>query len=131
MAVINPIIDRCEALAAEGYSVSAVTIMRGRPGMLRVAISLATYLPLGEGGDLPHHVVRLNRDILPPGVTIGGLERAEDVVMDIPGGEEQAEALIRDVARVGLAQDWAQFGGPTPDYPHWLTKPNKWRKAAK
>lgn len=46
--------------------------------------------------------------------------------MELSGNDEQAEALIRDVAREGQAQDWAKFDGTTADYPRWLTKPNKW-----
>lgn len=122
----NPIIQRCEQLCRDGYSVSAITIMRAGPGRLQVNISRNNYFPLGEGGDLPRHKVTVDLANLPQGITARGFDRCPDDVMSLPGNDEQAEALIKELAEHGKAHDWARFDGETPDYPHWLTKPNKW-----
>ena len=125
----NPITDKCIELYDEGYNISAVTIMRGNPGKLRVSISRNNFVPLGDGGDsLPNHRVTIDRDKLPDGVTLRGYDRCEDYIMELSGNDEQAAASIIDVAKYGKAIDWAKFDGDTADYPHWLTKPNKWLK---
>lgn len=125
----NPITARCEALHAEGYSVSAVMISNAGSGRLRVSISRPDYVPLGEGGDCERHRITIDRKNIPQGVGVSGYDRCEDDVIELLGNEEQAEALIRSVCADGRAQDWARFDGETADYPHWLTKPNKWRKS--
>ena len=123
----NTIADACESLSAEGYSISAVTISRAGRGRLMVAISRNNYFPLGEG-DSGESGVHVDTRDMPDGVTVRGYERCEDYQLHLDGAEEQAEALIGDVATVGQAQDWKRFDGDTPDYPHWLTKPNKWHR---
>jgi len=127
---MNAIIQRCQTLRREGYSISAVTIMRDGPGRLRVNISRNNFFPLGEGGDLPHHRITVDFANLPPGMSVHGGDRCPDDVMHLPGNEEQAEALIHELAAYGKAQDWARFDGDAPDYPHFLTKPNRWFDAA-
>ena len=74
---------------------------------------------------MPHHTVHVDFDHLPGGVTAGGAERVEDVVLDLPGNAEQGEAMIAEVASVGRAADWARHGGA--DDPRWLTFPQAWR----
>lgn len=125
---MSTITDRCAALAAEGYSVTAVMIARAGNNRLRVNIVLSNFVPLGEGGDLPRHAIEIDMDKVPDGVTVSGSERVQDEVIEIVGGDEQADAIIREVARVGKAKDWARFDGDGKDYPHWLTKPNAWRR---
>ena len=125
---MSTITDRCVALAADGYSVTAVMIERAGSNRLRIKIILGDFVPLGEGGDLPRHAIDIDMAHVPDGVTVKGTDRVEDEIIEIVGGDEQAEAIIREVARVGDAHDWARFDGAGKDYPHWLTKPNKWRR---
>lgn len=132
MQTINPIVKKCEALREEGYSVSAVTIRRTGENRLQVNISMNTFVPEAEGSDeIGNYSVVIDRKNLPNGMTIGGFSRVPDEIMHLAGNEEQAEALIKEVATVGEACDFAKFNGDTPDYPHWLTKPDKWFLAAR
>jgi len=115
-------IEKIEALAAEGLSISAVMVTDNQDGTLRVEISINSYLPLGEGvSQAGGYHVSIDRDNIPAGITCMGRERWPDEMMTINGNAEQAEALIREIADVGDAPDWAAFDGC-----RWLTKPTKW-----
>jgi hypothetical protein len=124
----NPIVAKCNELHAEGYRISAVSISLAGRGTLRVSISRPTFVPLGEGGKMPMHNVTISSADMPESVTLQGRDRCEDYIFELPGNAEQAEALIHGCAAIGLSLDVARFEGDTPDYPHWLTKPNKWMK---
>ena len=125
---MSTITDRCAALAAEGYNVTAVMIARAGNNRLRVNIVLSNFVPLGEGGDMPRHAIEIDMDRVPSGVKVSGADRIQDEVIEVVGGDEQADAIIKKIARVGQAKDWARFDGDGKDYPHWLTKPNAWRR---
>lgn len=116
----NPIITKCRQLHVEGYRINAVTLtVTGNT--IDAAICLSNMVPLGEGGDAPHHKITIDRDNVPAGVTVGGCERVEDVHVSVPGNAEQADAMIREIASVGGAIDWRRTDN------RWLTKPNNWR----
>lgn len=84
----------------------------------------------GDPGELPRHTVSVNRDHLPEGVNVSELTRWPDQSTEIEGNEEQIEAMLYEAAQIGQAVDVARFTGDTPDYPHYLMKPNKWLPAA-
>jgi len=126
MTQADIIIGRCEALYDEGLSVSSICIEMRDGGGLTAVLSINTFFPLGEGGDLPRHKVTIDRDNCPAGVTIQGWDRHPSVRLDLAGNAEQAEAIIREVARRGQAQDWTAVNHDLPSYPHFLTKPRKW-----
>ena len=120
----NQITQKCQECYEDGLSVSAVRITVGQRGMLNVSLSINTYVPLGEGGDMPHHTLRIDRANVPDGVQCGGWDRHEDVTLQLSGNEEQAEALIQVVAEDGNANDTARFDND--GLVSYLTKPNKW-----
>lgn len=115
----NLIIQKCEELSAEGLSISSV---RATPknGTILVSISINTFVPLGEGSDLPRHRVTIDHENCPKSVKIYGKDRYPNEEFELPGNEEQAEAYIRDLAKYGKSNDVARFGDD------WVTKPNRW-----
>ena len=125
---MTPIHTQIDRLVRDGLHPSAISICReGDKWTSRV--SCCDFGPGDEmGKNLPHHVITLDRDNLPPGVTIGwDMARwPDDVVSLAPMSNEQAEALIAAVASYGLAPDWAAFAEPGVSPHHWLTKPIKW-----
>lgn len=126
---MNPVLARIESLVAEGLPVSAVRVeLRGR-GRWRAFISIPAYLQLGEGDGScgPGYSVEIAPP--PPGVTLQGWERYPDQTVEFDGSEEVAEAVVREVATVGAADDWARFDGGGESYPHFVTKPNRWYRA--
>ena len=120
---MNVIAARCEELAKEGWSISAVTIHLRDGGVLDVVIDRnGPQLPHGEDeGKLPHHEVTVDTTDLPKGITVTGFARPPVDKMELRGNAEQAEALIVGVKEAGAAKDWAVFDGC-----RWLTKPDKW-----
>lgn len=127
---MNPLAAKCMELYQEGYNVSSICISIDGSA-LKAIISLANYVPLGEGGELARHTVSIDMDKVPKGVSVSGFDRVEDVVLSLPGNAEQAEAMIIETAKEGQSKDWARVDGDTPDYPHWWTKPNAWRRNLK
>jgi hypothetical protein len=119
---MNPIVERCEALAEEGWSIAAVMIFLDKDG-LEVRIDRNSMLPMQEvEGELPGgHSVTVDTRNLPAGVSAFGWSRPPQDVFRLAGNAEQAEVLIVGVMHEGEAQDWACF-----DRARWLTKPNKW-----
>lgn len=119
----NPIIEHCERAAAGGLHPSAVCIEMDAPRGLLVRVEYWDRVPLGEASDI-------GAADIPPGITMGGAEKMPADVLRLLGNAEQAEAIIRELAIVGEAHDWARVDGDTPDYPHYWTKPNKWLRPA-
>ena len=120
---MNPIVQRCEELSAEGWSISAVCIKLAPRGVLDVSIDLnGPQLSLNEGGaNVGDKTITVDTANLPKGVSCFAYERPPPVAMKLLGNAEQAEALIIGVKQDGDAHDWASF-----DKTRWLTKPNKW-----
>jgi len=111
----NPLVGRCEALAAAGRHITAVTVTQRGETEYEVRITLQDWatgdeLLAGEGGV----------------ITMCTRERLPDVVWTMTSTMEMVEDWIAELARVGEAIDWARFD--RPGYRRWLTKPNKWSK---
>lgn len=123
---MNPIIAKCQELYAEGYSVSAVYLTLNS-GVIRAAISVPSFFPLGEGGGTlaDGREIKVDLDNLPQGISVSARERHSDVILELPGNAEQADALIQEVAAAGQAADVACFDGC-----RWLTKPNAWLRGS-
>ena len=125
--MINPLVAKAAALYGQNLSVSAVGLRRvpDHPAAWIATFSINSFFPMDECGDnLPQHAIRFHRENLPHGIRASALARHPDVELLIRCSAEGAEALIRDLARVGRACDVASFGeGPTR---RWLTKPNRW-----
>lgn len=126
---MNPILQKITELHAQGLHVSAVGADRRGSGEWLVWIDLANMLPLGEAGDAPEHAVCVNLENLPQGVSARGWERHPREEMTVQASEEGIEHLMREVCREGRAVEMARFDGPAEHgYPHFLTKPEAWRK---
>lgn len=123
---MNPIIEKIVALWEEGLPTSAVRIERRGPALWIAVISVAAYVPLGEGDGSCGPAYKITIEPPPPGVGLRGWERYPDQLIELAGSEEQMHALIVAVAKEGHAQDWARFDGELESYPHFLTKPNRW-----
>ncbi|NJL18805.1 MAG: hypothetical protein HC901_00310 [Bdellovibrionaceae bacterium] len=123
---MNPILEKVHALAAEGFKINAVGADRAGKNRWRVWIDVALMLPLGEGGEAPHHKISVNLENLPKGISVSGFERYPRQTLEVVASDEGIESLMQEVAREGRAQDCVRFDGAAPDYPHFLTKPNKW-----
>ena len=123
---MNPILDKIQALYTEGLHINAVGADKITNGRWQVWIGIADMLPLGEGGDLPHHVVKVDLDNLPKGVSAFGFEKYPNEVFEVEASYEGIEHFMREVAREGKAQDLCRFDGDAPTYPHLLTKPTAW-----
>lgn len=122
---MNPVIARIESLWEEGLPTSSVRVERRGPGSWSAVLSIAAYLPIGEGdGTCGKYVVTIEPP--PPGVLVHGWERYPDQVVELSGSEEQVEAVIVEIAREGRALDWARFDSDAPSYPHFVVKPNRW-----
>lgn len=112
---MNPILSRCEALAAAGRHITAVGAEQRSDTMFEIRITLQDWvtgedLLAGDGG-LIDMTVR---------------ERLPDVVFAVESTVEMVEDWIVEVAHVGAAIDWAKF--ERAGYRSWLTKPNRWVK---
>ncbi len=126
---MNPILEKITGLYNEGLSISAVSITKRSCGKWRIAVSINSFFPLGEGGELPHHAVKIDTNNMPHGVACSGRERHPDETFEVQASEEGIECLLQEVAKTGYAVDLARHDGAGPDYPHFLTKPAKWNRA--
>lgn len=113
----NPLIDRCEALAAAGRHITAVGVTQLTPTRFEARVTLQDWargdgLLAGDGG-----IIGVNTH-----------ERLPDVTWELEATVERVEDWIIDLAAVGEAQDWALFERPGDR--RWLTKPNKWSRLA-
>lgn len=111
----NPLLLRCDALAAAGRHITAVTVTQQGETEHEARITLQDWasgdeLLAGDGGV----------------ITLYTRERLPDVVWTLTATIEMIEDWIVELARVGEAIDWARFD--RPGYRRWLTKPNKWSK---
>ena len=128
--MLNPLIAACGSLYQEGLTVSAVFLERMAPGNWEARISINVYMPGDEigGQNLSGYKIILDKKNLPKGVTCMDWSRHPDHVFMVKASDEGAEALIKELAHVGQAIDYAWFGAPSN---RWLTKPNKWFKKSK
>jgi hypothetical protein len=129
--MINPLIAACESLYQEGLTVSAVFLERMAPGNWEARISINVYMPEDEIGDqyLPGgYKIKLDKKNLPKGVSCMDISRYPDKVFMVKASDEGAEALIKELAEVGQAIDFACFEQKELGTKRWLTKPNKWLK---
>jgi len=109
------------ALADEGYHPSTIRIEHTPYGW-RIRVTLDDWAAGGEGGDLPHHKVLIDRDNAPDGVSINERSRFEDQVKPLKHcTEEIAETWIREIAQAGKAPDYARIGATD-----WITRPIEW-----
>lgn len=121
------IIQKIEAMVLEGLKISSVYLEPEAPGKYVAVIGIANWLPLGEGGEMPHHVITIDRADLPAGISIQGGEKHQDERIELGVmNEEQAEALILDIARAGGAPDIAGFERQGMHGRAYLTKPTRW-----
>jgi hypothetical protein len=113
---MNPILSRCEALAAAGRHITAVGAEQRGDGVFEIRITLQDWATgddlLAGAGGLIEMTVR---------------ERLPDVVFEVESTLEMLEDWIVEVAHAGEAIDWAKF--ERAGYRSWLTKPNKWVKS--
>lgn len=124
---MKTLIEQIEAMVRDGLRISSVYLEPEAGGKYVAILGIANWLPIGEGGELPNHVVTVDRENLPDGISILGGEKHQDARIPLgPMNEEQAEALIRDVARCGGAPDCAGFERPGKHGRAYLTKPTKW-----
>lgn len=123
---MNPVISKIESLWQEGLPISAVRIERRGQATWLAVISVAAYLPHGEGDGSCGPGYKITVEPPPPGVALRGWERYPDQTVPLEGSEEQMHAIIVEIAKAGGAIDWARFDGESASYPHYLTKPNKW-----
>jgi hypothetical protein len=110
---MNPLLDRCEALARAGRHITAVSITQATDTQFSARITLQDWAEgsgMMEGGAVKASV----------------WERLPDVVWMIESTVEQAEDWIIELSREGHAIDWAKFD--RPGHRSWLAKPNKWVK---
>ena len=120
--LIDLLRERCES----GLRVSAITIERSGAGW-QARVSYANFAGSPELDDnVPGHVVTVDTEDLPPGVSARTLNRWPDelIALDGIGSDEQAEAAIAAVSKAGAAPDYAGFGDPPAR--RWLTKPTAW-----
>lgn len=122
---MNEVVARIEALAKEGCSVDSVRCERAGKGRWTVSIGINDMVPLGEGDD---DTITVDRSNLPDGISVFGLERPKDQIVDVRGSEEQMDAIMRDVAKVGESHDMVRIEGDEPSYPHFATKPLRWNR---
>ena len=124
---MNSLIAKLEVMVRGGLKISSVYLEPVACGKYVAVVGIANWLPLGEGDDLPHHAVTIDRDNLPKGITIQGGERHPDERFDLGVlNEEQAEALILEIARAGGGPDAVGFERPGMHGRAFLTKPTKW-----
>lgn len=124
---MKSLIEQIEALVGDGLKISSVYLEPQAGGKYIAVVGISNWLPLGEGGELPHHAVTVDRENLPAGISILGGEKHQDERITIGAmNDEQAEALIRDIARAGAAPDCAGFERPGMHGRAYLTKPTKW-----
>jgi len=120
----NPLIEMCERLAADGLHPTAVHVAQTDEQSWCAEITLADWLALGEGGDLPHHRVRLTLRNLPAGVRCQGQERWPDEVWRLDALPWEMERWVAELAAHGSAPDWARYDGD--GRLTYLTKPSRW-----
>lgn len=112
---MNPILSKCEALAAAGRHITAVGAEQRDDTTFEARITLQDWATgddlLAADGGLIEMTVR---------------ERLPDVVFEVEATVEMIEDWIVEVAHVGEAIDWARF--ERAGYRGWLTKPNRWMK---
>ena len=111
----NPLVTQCEALAAAGRHITAVSVTQRGETEYEARITLQDWasgdeLLAGEGET----------------ITMYTRERLPDVVWMVTATMEMVEDWIVELSSVGEAIDWARFD--RPGYRRWLTKPNKWSK---
>lgn len=124
---MNPILAQIQRLVAEGLHPCDASIIRDAQGW-RSEVNTDDWFDSDEVGDsLPQHTIKLDRANLPPGVSASDICRLPADVIELPSmSDEQAEAMIREVATVGYAPDWAAFAAPGERPNRWLCKPIIW-----
>ena len=122
-------IAQIERLVADGLHPCAASIERVGSDWTS-SIMLDDWADTAELGDtLAHHVVTLDRSKIPDGVSVSDNSRwPPDVIPLARMSDEVAEAMIGEIARLGLAPDWAAFAVPGKRPHHWLTKPIIWMR---
>jgi hypothetical protein len=129
---MNPIIARCAALASEGHRITVVTAAPAGPSRMawEVAVGLGGMVPDDEVPPDPSspYAVTVDRDNLPPGVQVMAWSAIPPDRFMVTASEEGVEAMMADVARIGLAVDQLleRIGGNGPEYPRFRTAPNRW-----
>ncbi len=119
----NPVTQKLLELEAEGLRPASVSIERTGPSAWVAVISIASFIPLGEGDGScgPGHTFAVVGP-MPEGVALRGWERYPNQLVELAGSDEQMESVIRAVASRFGAVDCARFDAPHPSYPHFLAK---------
>lgn len=120
----HPLIEFLELIVDDGYSPRAISARNHELHTWTIEVSLDNWVPHGEGGDLPHHTLHIERAAVPKDVTLQGGERCEDRCLILQAHEEQMEAMFLDAATYGQAIDIriTDYGA----YKSMIAKLNRW-----